>query len=171
MSGSLFDLSDSQSDLFLPPHWPESSDWTSRLTPHFESAGFRDLCDFVAEERESQTIYPVPENVFTAFRLTSMAQTKVVIIGQDPYHGPNQAHGLSFSVEGDLKIPPSLKNIYKELASDLNVPVPTTGDLTGWAEQGVFLLNTVLTVRDGQANSHKKKGWEKFTDEVIVQLQ
>lgn len=166
MTGSLF----AKDKPLLPPHWPDSSDWTTCLDPHFQSDGFRALCEFVAEERESQTVYPTAENVFTAFRLTSLAETKVVILGQDPYHGPNQAHGLSFSVEGDMKLPPSLKNIYKELASDLNIVPPTTGNLTGWAEQGVFLLNTVLTVRDGEANSHRKKGWEKFTDEVITQL-
>ena len=158
------------SEPFIPPHWPESSDWTNVLAPHFETEGFRALCEFVESERGTHTIYPVPENVFTAFRTTSLAQTKVVILGQDPYHGPNQAHGLSFSVEGEMKLPPSLRNIYKELASDLGIEPSTSGNLTSWAEQGVFLLNTVLTVRDGEANSHKKKGWEKFTDEVIVQL-
>lgn len=153
-----------------PPGWPESSDWTEQLDSHFAQQGFQQLCQFIASERANETIYPASKNVFEAFRLTSFSQTKVVILGQDPYHGPGQAHGLSFSVEGEMKLPPSLKNIYKELASDLNGNPPENGNLTAWAEQGVFLLNTVLTVRDGQANSHRKKGWEKFTDEVIVRL-
>ena len=166
---------------FLPVGWPESSDWTSRLESHFSDDGFQALCKFVEQERATQTIFPAPEDVFTAFE-TPFAETKVVILGQDPYHGPGQAHGLSFSVrdsiseDGQLlptKLPPSLKNIFKELASDLGGDwdgLPASGDLTSWAQQGVFLLNTVLTVRSGEANSHRKRGWEKFTDHVIVQL-
>jgi len=154
----------------LPEHWPVESDWTLHLQSHFALPEFQSLCEFVQAERAEQTIYPTPENVFSAFRLTPLAKTKVVILGQDPYHGPSQAHGLSFSVEGEMKLPPSLRNIFKELESDVGVAMPTHGNLTSWAEQGVFLLNTVLTVRDGQANSHRKKGWEKFTDEVIRQL-
>ncbi len=155
---------------FYPPGWPTDAGWTEKLEPHFQTDDFQQLCEFVETERASETIYPTPENVFTAFRLTPYADTKLVILGQDPYHGPNQAHGLSFSVEGEMKLPPSLRNIYKEMESDLGIQPPATGNLTPWAEQGVFLLNTVLTVRDGQANSHKKKGWERFTDEVIRKL-
>ncbi|MDG1872571.1 MAG: uracil-DNA glycosylase [Mariniblastus sp.] len=154
----------------LPAHWPVQTDWTPHLQPHFNLPEFQSLCEFVATERAQQTIYPIPENVFSAFRLTPLSETKVVILGQDPYHGPDQAHGLSFSVEGEMKLPPSLRNIYKELQSDLGIDQPKHGNLTSWAHQGVFLLNTVLTVRQGQANSHRKKGWEQFTNEVIEQL-
>ena len=153
-----------------PTGWPIESDWTHRLEAHFEKPGFQSLCAFVDSERQSQTVYPAAENVFNAFCLTSLAQTKVVILGQDPYHGPRQAHGLSFSVESDVKLPPSLKNIYREFGDDLGRQPPASGNLTSWAEQGVFLLNTVLTVRQGEANSHRKQGWESFTDEVIAQL-
>ena len=165
---------------FLPPGWPESSDWTPRLESHFSDPEFQSLCQFVQQERAEQTIFPEPEDVFTAFDLTPFEKTKVVILGQDPYHGPGQAHGLSFSVldpsEGQFnptKLPPSLKNIFKEIASDLeqdSAGLPTSGDLTSWAQQGVFLLNAVLTVRSGEANSHRKRGWEKFTDRVIGEL-
>jgi len=158
------------SEMNYPPHWPEDSDWTSELEEHFQDPGFQSLCEFVESARATETVYPTPENVFTAFQLTSFSQTKVVILGQDPYHGPNQAHGLSFSVEGEMKLPPSLRNIYKELVSDIDVEAPTSGNLTSWANQGVFLLNTVLTVVGGKANSHRKKGWEKFTDHVITKL-
>ncbi|MFT5299262.1 MAG: uracil-DNA glycosylase [Mariniblastus sp.] len=153
-----------------PPSWPPNCDWTPLLTPHFQSPSFQTLIEFVNSERASQVIYPQPENVFNAFKLTSFKNTKVVILGQDPYHGPSQAHGLSFSVEDEMKLPPSLRNIYKELATDLQCELPTSGNLTAWAQQGVFLLNTVLTVRKGEANSHRKQGWEKFTDEVISQM-
>jgi uracil-DNA glycosylase len=121
-------------------------------------------------ERASQDVYPAEEKVFNAFRMTPYGETKVVILGQDPYHGAGQAHGLSFSVEGETTLPPSLKNIYRELADDIGCQTPATGDLSSWARQGVFLLNTVLTVRDGEPNSHRKQGWEKFTDFVIEQL-
>lgn len=153
-----------------PTGWPIESDWTARLDSHFLTPGFKKLSAFVDAERNSQTIYPTAANVFTAFRLTSFAATKVVILGQDPYHGPGQAHGLSFSVEGELKLPPSLRNIFRELADDWLPTPPTTGNLTAWARHGVFMLNTVLTVREGQANSHRNQGWEQFTDEVIAQL-
>ncbi|MFK7769037.1 MAG: uracil-DNA glycosylase [Mariniblastus sp.] len=155
---------------FLPPGWPVETGWTELLESHFQTDDFRQLCEFVETERQSETIYPTVENVFTAFRLTPFTDTKVLVLGQDPYHGPNQAHGLSFSVEGDLKIPPSLRNIYKELQNDVGIEPPKNGNLTAWAEQGVFMLNTVLTVRQGAANSHKKKGWERFTDCVIEKL-
>ena len=150
--------------------WPQSSDWTEELASHFGSQSFENLCCYLTGEFETETIFPAPENIFAAFRLTSFANTKVVILGQDPYHGPGQAHGLSFSVQGDQKLPPSLKNIFKELASDLDCPPPTSGDLSAWAKQGVLLLNTVLTVRSGAAHSHKKQGWEDFTDAVIKSL-
>lgn len=150
--------------------WPSSSDWTLPLESHFNSQSFEDLSSYWATERATETIFPAPENIFRAFELTSYAQTKVVILGQDPYHGPGQAHGLSFSVEGEQKLPPSLRNIFKELAADLDCPLPTCGDLTAWAQQGVLLLNTVLTVRCGAANSHKQQGWEAFTDAVIEAL-
>jgi len=153
--------------------WPKSSDWDKELKSHFEntqSDSFARLSTYLFSEFETETIYPAAENIFRAFELTSFADTKVVILGQDPYHGPGQAHGLSFSVASDIKIPPSLRNIFKELASDLDCQPPTSGDLTAWAQQGVLLLNTVLTVRAGAANSHKKQGWEDFTDAVIESL-
>ncbi len=170
---------------FLPPGWPQSSDWTAELESHFAQPGFQSLCKFVENERAAETVFPPPEDVFTAFRLTPFAKTKVVILGQDPYHGPGQAHGLSFSVKASseasgeaegasrkVKLPPSLKNIFKELASDLgeDTIVGQSGDLTSWARQGVFLLNAVLTVRSSEANSHRKQGWEAFTDQVIARL-
>ena len=133
-----------------------------------ESPWFASLQEFVGEQRESQTVYPPADQVFRAFELTSLADTRVVILGQDPYHGPDQAHGLCFSVpETVSKLPPSLKNIYKELAADLDCDIPQHGNLESWARQGVLLLNTVLTVRKSEANSHRKKGWETFTDAVI----
>lgn len=154
----------------LKTFWPSSSDWTQPLEPHLDSQSFRELSSFLMGQRETETIFPAPQNIFRAFELTSYRDTKVVILGQDPYHGSGQAHGLSFSVEADQKLPPSLRNIFKELASDLNCKPPTGGDLTVWANQGVLLLNTVLTVRSGAANSHKKRGWEEFTDAVIKTL-
>lgn len=140
------------------------------MSDAFATDAFQSLPQFVAQERKSETIYPPAEDVFNAFRWTPFSKTKVVILGQDPYHGAGQAHGLSFSVSESTKLPPSLKNIYKELASDLEVPLPTCGNLSGWAEEGVLLLNTVLTVRAGAANSHSKRGWEDFTDRVIELL-
>jgi uracil-DNA glycosylase len=155
---------------FLPPGWPTESDWTKVLNSALASPEFLELFQFIETERLSQTIYPSEQDVFNAFRLTPYAQTKAVILGQDPYHGPNQAHGLSFSVEDGNKPPPSLRNIFKELSADLNIPMPMTGNLEPWAQQGVFLLNTVLTVQKSQANSHRKRGWERFTDQVIQKL-
>lgn len=152
---------------FLPPGWPVESDWTPRLASYFQTAEFQSLIEFVSQERATETIYPSVENVFTAFRLTPFVETKVVLLGQDPYHGLGQAHGLSFSVEGDIKLPPSLRNIYRELGEDLDCKFPKSGNLTPWAKQGVFLLNTVMTVRESNANSHRSKGWEQFTDLVI----
>lgn len=158
------------SQIDCPSDWPANSDWSERLRGHFGESGFRDLCRFVERERSNEVVFPVKENVFEAFRLTAFADTKVVILGQDPYHGQGQAHGLSFSVQGPTRIPPSLRNIFCELSDDLGIAPPVTGDLTAWARQGVFLLNTVLTVRESEANSHRKRGWEQFTDEVIRQL-
>ena len=150
--------------------WPAESDWTEQLQTHFESPSFTALTNYLADEFKTETIYPAPDNIFRSFQLTPYADTKVVILGQDPYHGPGQAHGLSFSVETGTKLPPSLRNIFKELASDLDCPPPSDGDLTHWAKQGVLLLNTVLTVRSGAAHSHKQQGWEDFTDAVIQSL-
>ena len=154
----------------FPEGWPSESDWSDRLQSLFAAPFFGALQHFVQQKRLAHTIYPPPADVFNAFRHASLAETKVVILGQDPYHGPGQAHGLSFSVAGQVKRPPSLQNIFKELAADLNAPLAKTGNLTSWAEQGVLLLNTVLTVRAAEANSHRNQGWEKFTDEVILQL-
>jgi uracil-DNA glycosylase len=151
----------------LPRDWPEASDWTEPLNPHFKTDSFQALMAFVESERQSQTVFPAPADTFNAFRLAPLKKTKVVILGQDPYHGQGQAHGLSFSVKSGLKLPPSLRNIYKELESDIGCNTPAGGDLSHWARQGVLLLNTVLTVREGQANSHRKQGWEEFTDSVI----
>lgn len=150
--------------------WPKSSDWNQALKSHIEGTSFAELAIYLFAEFETETIFPAAKNIFRAFEMTSYAGTKVVILGQDPYHGPGQAHGLSFSVEEDQKLPPSLRNIFKELASDLGCAPPSSGDLTGWAEQGVLLLNTVLTVRSGAAHSHKNQGWEEFTDAVIESL-
>ena len=171
-------MTNSQLDLFggdageqpLVPFWPLDSDWTQALQPQFSAEYFQNLMAYVSQQRVSQTVYPPAEDTFNAFRFSSLTDTRVVILGQDPYHGPGQAHGLSFSVQSGIKIPPSLRNIYKELADDLGVEIPAHGDLTAWAKQGVLLLNTVLTVRDGEANSHRKQGWEKFTDAVIQTL-
>ncbi len=126
--------------------------------------------DFLRKEYRSKTIYPEKTHIFEAFKRCDFANLKVVIIGQDPYHGPGQAHGLCFSVLRPVRPPPSLKNIYKELHADVGFKMPTHGDLTKWSDQGVFLLNTALTVRKGQANSHKDCGWHKFTDAVIREI-
>src|SRR5690606_23758331 len=125
------------------------------------------LREFLKQEYKNETVYPDMHAIWHAFELTPFNQVKVVIIGQDPYHGENQAHGLSFSVQKGIRIPPSLRNIYKEMKTDLEIDPPNHGDLTSWAEQGVFLLNTVLTVRKGEAYSHRGKGWELLTDSVI----
>lgn len=143
--------------------------WEDLIGKEKQQPYFKSLLSFVEQERNSgQVIYPANSEVFNAFKYCPADKCKVVIIGQDPYHGPNQAHGLSFSVKKGNKIPPSLRNIYKELSQDVpNFTIPQHGELIAWAEQGVLLLNTVLTVRDGQAHSHKNKGWERFTDSVI----
>ena len=142
--------------------------WKSVLWDEFQKPYFRDLRDFLySEKTEGKTIFPQGSLIFNAFNTTPFDEVKVVILGQDPYHGEGQAHGLSFSVREGVLPPPSLKNIYKELNSDLNIPIPITGDLTKWAEQGVLLLNSILTVEAHQPASHRNKGWETFTDKVI----
>ena len=178
-------MNDSQLDLFggdavgqsnsddshpTVPFWPDESDWTPALKSQLESDDFKNLMAFVVEQRSEHTVFPKPEDTFNAFRFSSLADTRVVILGQDPYHGAGQAHGLSFSVQQGIKIPPSLRNIYKEYVTDLEFDSPEHGDLSAWAKQGVLLLNTVLTVREGEANSHRKQGWERFTDAVIQTL-
>ncbi|MBA3925782.1 uracil-DNA glycosylase [Listeria rustica] len=143
------------------------NDWQVLLKEEQEKAYFKDLMHFVEEEYATTTIYPPREAIYHALDLTSYVDTKVVILGQDPYHGPNQAHGLSFSVaSSEAKFPPSVRNMFKELEADLGVS-RTDINLTDWAEQGVLLLNTVLTVQAGKAASHRKKGWEQFTDAII----
>ncbi|SEN99582.1 Uracil-DNA glycosylase [Amphibacillus marinus] len=146
------------------------NDWAGVLGKEFEQTYYKQLRQFLKQEYQTQTIYPHMDNIFNALHYTSFEQVKVVILGQDPYHGPNQAHGLSFSVKPEVAIPPSLQNMYKELQADLGYFIPTHGYLVKWAKQGVLLLNNVLTVRQGQAHSHKGKGWEQFTDRVIEKL-
>jgi len=141
--------------------------WKSKLEPEFEKPYFEQLIKFVKEEYQSGTVYPPGKEIFRAFDCADFDQVKVVIIGQDPYHGPGQANGLSFSVSKGIRNPPSLQNIFKELNSDLGVKLPTHGDLTTWADQGILMLNATLTVRAEQAGSHQNKGWETFTDSVI----
>ena len=146
------------------------NDWKNYLSSEFEKDYYKDLRKFLVNEYNSKVIYPSMYDIFNALHFTSYVDTKVVILGQDPYHGPKQAHGLSFSVNPGVKTPPSLVNIYKELHTDLNCYIPNNGYLKKWADQGVLLLNTVLTVRAGEANSHKNKGWEEFTTKVIEVL-
>ncbi|MCG7383418.1 uracil-DNA glycosylase [Paenibacillus sp. ACRRY] len=146
------------------------NDWDTVLREEIESEYFNDIRYALAEEYKTQTVYPSKENLFSALKLTPYHQVKAVILGQDPYHGAGQAHGLSFSVMPGVRIPPSLLNIYKELHADLGLPIPKQGYLVHWAEQGVLLLNNVLTVREGQPNSHQGLGWQKFTDAVIRAL-
>lgn len=146
------------------------NDWDNILSDEWDKPYYKNLRAFLKEEYKNYTVYPDMHDIFNSLRYTSFADTKVVIIGQDPYHEPNQAHGLCFSVKKGVEPPPSLKNIYKELNSDIGMEIPTHGELTKWAQQGVLLLNTVLTVRRAQANSHKGRGWENFTDRVIGEL-
>jgi uracil-DNA glycosylase len=143
------------------------ADWQTILNGEFNKPYWKALQDFVAKERTEHEIFPPSDEVFTAFHLTPYAQVRVLILGQDPYPGEGQAHGLSFSVKPDISIPASLKNIYKELHSDLGIPPAKTGYLVPWAKQGVFMINAVMTVRAGLPNSHKNQGWETFTDAVI----
>ncbi|HLT07094.1 MAG TPA: uracil-DNA glycosylase [Cyclobacteriaceae bacterium] len=144
--------------------------WSAVLCDEFEKPYFKTLTDFVRSEYQSQTIYPEGKNIFNAFNHCPFDRVKVVILGQDPYHGPGQAHGLAFSVREGVAFPPSLSNIFKELQRDLGKPFPLHGNLERWADQGVFLLNATLTVRAHQAGSHQNKGWEQFTDVVIEKL-
>ncbi len=144
--------------------------WNPILADEFEKPYFKDLLKFVEEERQKGPVYPPEDLVFNAFFQTRYDQVKVVIIGQDPYHGKGQAHGLCFSVLEGVRPPPSLKNIFKELEGDLKIQVGENGNLTKWAHQGVLLLNTTLTVREGSPLSHAKRGWEQFTDAVVAKL-
>lgn len=144
--------------------------WKKHLQPEFEKPYFSQLTDFVRHAYQTSTVYPPAKNIFSAFDHTPFDKVKVVIIGQDPYHGPNQAHGLCFSVQDGQKIPPSLVNIYKEIETETGKKMPASGNLTRWADQGVLLLNATLTVEAGKAASHQKQGWEEFTDAVIREL-
>lgn len=141
--------------------------WKERLQGEFDKPYFKTLTDFVRDEYRTNIIYPPGKLIFNAFNLCPFDNVKVVIIGQDPYHGPGQAHGLCFSVQDGVDYPPSLRNIFKEIQSDIGTPVPASGDLTRWAKQGVLLLNATLTVRANMAGSHQRHGWETFTDAVI----
>lgn len=145
-----------------------TNDWLEAIRPEFSKPYYKELFEFVKGEYSRVTVYPPADDIFSAFHFTPLSQVKVLILGQDPYHNVHQAHGLSFSVPSDQPdIPPSLKNIYKELQEDLGCRIPNNGYLKKWADQGVLLLNTVLTVQAHQANSHQGRGWEKFTDAVI----
>jgi uracil-DNA glycosylase len=146
------------------------NDWDTCLKDQLTMDYFRQLELFLQTESAQATIYPARSDWFAAFQLTSYHDVKVVILGQDPYHHPEQAHGLAFSVQRGVKLPPSLRNIFQELQDNLQIPTPTEGDLRGWAKQGVLLLNTVLTVREYEPLSHRNRGWEKFTDAVISKL-
>ena len=146
------------------------NDWLGELETEFHKPYYRELYDFVKNEYNTTQVFPPADDIFNAFHLTPLSQVKVVIIGQDPYHNVGQAHGLCFSVKPEVDIPPSLVNIYKELHEDLGCYIPNNGYLVKWAEQGVLMLNTVLTVRAHLANSHRGKGWEKFTDAAIAAL-
>ena len=145
-------------------------EWLEVLRSEFEKPYFNELKSFLLEEKRLYRVYPPGSRIFAAFDYTPFSKVKVVILGQDPYHGDGQAHGLCFSVPDGIALPPSLVNIYKELSTDLNIPVPKSGNLEKWAKQGVLLINATLTVRANQAGSHQKHGWENFTDEVIKQL-
>ena len=147
-----------------------ANDWNEILKNEFQNRSFRRLIRDINNERKKYTIFPSEENVFIAFKLSSFSKTKIVIIGQDPYHGRGQAHGLAFSVPNGKKIPPSLHNIFKELQSDMQITITKNGNLEKWASQGVLLLNTTLTVREKEAGSHQDLGWEDFTDAVISKL-
>lgn len=146
------------------------TNWKELLKPEFEKPYFQELSQFVKKEYEVHTCYPESANIFSAFEHCSFEEVKVVIIGQDPYHGPDQANGLCFSVKDGIKHPPSLVNIFKEVHTDIGKPYPESGNLERWAEQGVLLMNATLTVRAHEPGSHQKQGWEKFTDAVISQL-
>lgn len=146
------------------------NDWLEYLVDEFKQPYYAALRDFIKREYENEIVYPKAEDIYNALHYTDFKSVKVVLLGQDPYHGPNQAHGLSFSVQPEVALPPSLRNIFKELNDDLGIPVPNNGYLKSWADQGVLLLNTVLTVRQGEAHSHKGRGWERLTDKIIETL-
>lgn len=146
------------------------NDWDKYLSDEYNKEYFKELISFIDNEYKNKTIYPKKSEIFNAFMHTSYADTKVVILGQDPYHGPNQAEGLSFSVKNCVRKPPSLQNIFKEMEDDLGIPFPEKNSLVSWANEGVLLLNTVLTVQESLPASHKDKGWEQFTDAVIKKL-
>lgn len=145
----------------LPPPWQAA------LDPYLDRENVAALADFVAREYAEQTVYPPLDDLFAAYRLCAPDQVRVLLLGQDPYHGAGQAHGLCFSVRPGSRVPPSLRNVFTELAADTGAPVPTSGELTAWAQQGMLLLNAVLTVRAGKAGSHANRGWEQFTDATI----
>ena len=149
----------------MPIHF--DNDWEKPIQQELQTDYYQNLRHFLIKEYRNQVVYPPMHDIFNAFHLTPLSQTKVCIIGQDPYHGPGQAHGLAFSVKPGIAIPPSLLNIYKELEADLGCPIPSHGCLTTWAKQGVLLLNAVLTVRSGEAGSHRNAGWEIFTSRII----
>ncbi|HZG57636.1 uracil-DNA glycosylase [Paenibacillus sp.] len=146
------------------------NDWLEQVGEQFELPYYKRLRAFLKSEYGAHRVYPEPADIFNALHATPYEAASVVILGQDPYHGPGQAHGLSFSVKPGVPLPPSLLNIFKEMRDDLGTPIPTQGCLTPWAEQGVLLLNAVLTVREGEPNSHKGQGWETFTDAVVARL-
>ena len=143
------------------------NDWDDALSYEFKKDYYLTLREFLKEEYSSRKIYPPMNDIYNALRYTSLSKTRVVILGQDPYHGPGQAHGLCFSVKRGIEMPPSLVNIFKELNAEYGMAAPDSGELTGWAKQGVLLLNTTLTVREGAPESHKGRGWEILTDEII----
>lgn len=151
-------------------HLNISNSWKNILKTEFDKPYFKDLTEFVNSEYNSHTCYPDKNDIFAAFNACSFEDLKVVIIGQDPYHGKGQANGLCFSVQDGIKHPPSLVNIFKEMQSDLGIPVPISGDLSHWAQQGVLLLNATLTVKESEAGSHQKHGWEEFTNTVIAKI-
>lgn len=146
------------------------NDWQELLDSEFNSGYYQSLRKFLIEEYKSYEVYPKMHDIYNSLKLSSYKDTRVVILGQDPYHGKNQAHGLCFSVKDGVKIPPSLNNIFKEINSDLGLPIPQSGNLINWARQGVLLLNTTLTVREGCPMSHKDRGWERLTDKIISLL-
>ncbi|MGN1014391.1 MAG: uracil-DNA glycosylase [Butyricicoccus sp.] len=146
------------------------NEWDSLLAEEFEKDYYKQLREFLKAEYKAGPVYPPMEDLFTALKYTSYSDVRIVILGQDPYHGPGQAHGMSFSVRPGVPMPPSLQNIFKELHDDIGIFTPPTGYLVPWAREGVLLLNTVLTVREGQPNSHKGKGWEQLTDRIISLL-
>lgn len=147
--------------------FPKNNSWTDKLSGEFEKSYFKQLIRFLDGEELTETVFPPKIERFNAYEMTPFDEVKVVILGQDPYHGVDQAHGLSFSVKGAQALPPSLKNIYKELMDDMGCPMPKNGDLSAWARQGVFLLNVVLSVRASSVGSHQQQGWEAFTDATI----